>query len=368
MKRNAFINVIAAAAVIVAATTGQGWAKMIFARNSDHFLPASSLPALAITISQGAENVYLSLAMSADNQVILLEDTVIDELTNAAEVFPEKAREDGSYHILDFTRDELQQLSLLSSVPTALSPAPRIGITTLEEALSLIRVMQDNLGRKIGIIGEIKNSWHYLHENRDISRAVIDICRRHGYTDGDSGFIIASYDPEELQRIQEELFDQAEIDLKILQLTEPNSGTQTRRFERGRWLPYNYDWLYTKFGLKAASTYTDIISLSPDFLVSETGDLLNQQYIEDAHILGMSVVVSSIDQYAGSLPSFSTSFKSLVDLYLFTAGADGLITEQDQLIRGFLESPSPENSSEEHDKTTIELLLENLKKQQQPNN
>ena len=158
-----------------------------------------------------------------------------------------------------------------------------------------------------------------------------------------------------------------EIDLKILQLTEEKSGTETRRFERGRWLPYDYDWLYTKFGLKAASGYADMIMLMPDFLVGTSGDLLNQQYIEDAHLLGMTVLVQTLDHYAESLPSFSATFASLVELYLFTAGADGLITEKDALIREMLESRSAEKDSGGKNKTTIELLLENLKNQQQNN-
>ncbi len=367
MQSKTFFTAIAAAVFFVTMPAVQADAKMIIARSSDHFLPVSSLPALAITISRGAESVYLKLAMSADGQIVLLEDTSIAETTNGAEVFPEKIREDGSYHVMDFTLAELRQLSLFHDAPADLSPAPQVSISTLGEALDLVRVMQYRLGRKIEIIGEIKKSWQYQHENRDISRAVIDICRHYGYTTADSGFTVASYDPEELQRIHEDLFEQAKIDLKILQLTEEKSGTETRRFERGRWLPYDYDWLYTKFGLKAASAYADMILLMPDFLVDKSGDLLNQQYIEDAHILGMTVLIQSLDHYAESLPGFSTTFESLVELYLFTAGADGLVTTKDALIREMLESRSPENGSGGKNKTTIELLLENLKNQQQVN-
>ena len=367
MRSNTFAAAIAAAAIFVMMPAVQGWAKMIIARSSNHILPGSSLPALAITISRGAESVYLTLAMSADDQVVLLEDTSIKDITNAAEVFPEKIREDGSYQVMDFTLAELRRLSLFHPAPAELSPAPQVTISTFVEALDLVRAMQYRLGRKIEIIGEIKKSWQYQHENRDISRAVLDICRQYGYTTADSGFTVASFDPEELQRIHEDLFEQEKIDLKILQLTEERSGTETRRFERGRWLPYDYDWLYTKFGLKAASAYADMILLMPDFLVGQSGDLLNQQYIEDAHILGMTVLIQSLDQYAESLPAFSTTFESLVELYLFTAGADGLVTSRDALIREMLERRSPDMSSGGKNKNTIELLLENLKNQQQNN-
>ena len=365
MHSKSIIPTIAAAVLMVAITVSQGWAKMIIAQSSSRFLPGSSLPALAITVSAGAESVYLKLAMTADNQVVVLEDTAINEITNAAEIFPGKIRPDGSYHVMDFTLDELHQLSLFRDDSSGLFPSPKIGISTLDEALDVVRAMQHNLGRRIEVIGEIKKSWQYRHEDRDISRTVVDICRQYGYTAADSGFIIASYDPEELQRIHEELFSQAKVDLKILQLVEGNNGTETRRFELGKWLPYNYDWLYTKFGLKAASSYADMVALMPGYLVSESGDLLNQQYIEDAHLLGINVILQSIDHFAEPLPAFAASFESLVDLYLFTTGADGMITAKDQLVRGILANRSKENSSSEGTaKTTIEILLENLKKQQ----
>jgi glycerophosphoryl diester phosphodiesterase len=363
-----------ASVIIVFFAAGQCWAKMVIAKSSDHFLPGASLPALAITIAQGAEFVHLNLAMSADNQIIILGDTVLNEITNAAELFPDRSRKDGSYHVMDFTLEELQQLSLArtpgitpGTAPSDLVPLPQIRIATLNDALDLIKMMQHNLSRRIEIIAEIKKSWQYKHENRDISRAVIDICRQHGYTTDDSGLSIASYDPEELQRIHDELFAESAVDLKIFQLIEENSGVETQRFERGRWLHYNYDWLYTKFGIKAASAYADMISLRPDFLVSETGDLLHQEYVEDAHILGLKIIIHPIDYLAESLPAFSANLESFLEFCLFTAGADGLITEKDLAMREFIKKQSPEGSHGKEIKTTIELLLENLKREQQNN-
>lgn len=374
MKNVVYIRPVVISVLLFFSIAGHGWAKMVIARSSDHFLPASSLSALAISIARGAETVYLSLAMSADNQVILLGDTAVNELTNAAELFPEKIRDDGSYHVMDFTLAELQQLSLVSTSHTitdpprpALVPLPQIRLATLDDAFNLIKTMQNNLGRRIEIIAEIKKSWQYRHEARDISRTVIERCRQHGYTSHDSGIYLASYDPEELQRIDKELFAQLGVDLKIFQLIEKNSGSEIKRLERGRWLNYNYDWIYTKFGLKAVSTYADMLSLMPDFLVSETGDLLHQEYIEDAHLLGLKIIIHPIDQLAESLPPFAISFESLLEFCLFTAGADGLVTGKDLFVREFIKGQLPDSSNGKKNKTTIELLLENVKKQQQNN-
>ena len=371
MARSVSFITAAAAVIILFIAAGTCWAKLIIARGSDHFLPAASLPALAITIAQGAEIVHLNLAMSADNQIIILGDTALNQITNAAELFPDRIRKDGSYHVLDFTLEELQQLSLAKAplIPDTdrsdLVPLPHIGISTLGDAFNLIKVMQHNLGRRVEIIAEIKKSWQYKHENRDISRAVLDICSQHGYTTQESGLTLASYDPEELQRIHDELFAESAVDLNLFQLIEDNSGEQTQRFERGRWLHYNYDWLYTKFGLKAVSAYADMISLKPDFLASESGDLLHQEYIEDAHILGLKIIIDPVDHLAESPPAFSESFESFIEFCLFTAGADGLITQKERSMREFIKKRSAEGSQWNKNKTTIELLLENVKRQQQ---
>jgi len=370
VKNVDYLKVFIIAILLTVAGSGQSWAKMIIARSSNEFLPASSLSALAITIARGAEIVHLDLAMSADEKIILLGDTALDKLTNGAELFPEKRRADGSFHVMDFTLAELQQLSLTSPAasaeivqPTSTS-LPQIRIATLADAFNLIKTIENNLGRKIKIIAEIKKSWQYQHESRDISRTVVELCRTHGYASRDSGLYLASYDPEELQRIDKELFAELGVELKIFQLIEKNSGTETRRMERGRWLNYNYDWVYTKFGLKAVSTYADLISLRPDFLVSQTGDLLHQEYIEDAHILGLKIITYPIDQLAESLPPFVSSFDSLLEVCLFTAGADGLITEKDQFVREFINRQRGNASNGNTTKTTIELLLENVKQQQ----
>lgn len=346
---------------------------MVISTSSNRYLPEDSLSALAISIAQGAEAVHIKLTMSADMQIVVLGDTLVNDNTNAVEVYPEKIRKDGSLHVMDLTLQELQQLSLTSDqesppAQTGVVPSPRPGIrlTTLPDALGLIKTMESRLGRRIEIIAEIKKNWQYLHNNLDISRAVVQLCSQLGYTTKDSGLHIASYDSEELQRIHDQLFVEAGVDLSLLQLTENNSGQETMRFERGRWTHYNYDWLFTKFGLKAVSGYADMISLAPGFVISETGDLLHQEYIEDAHLLGLKIIISHIDQLAEASPDFESRFEVLLDSYLFTTGVDGIFTGNDQPARNFIEKKLQDSSGKQH-KTTIELLLENVKRQQQIN-
>ena len=342
------------------------WSKMIITRSTDQYLPGDSLPALAIALAQGAENVHLSLVMTADNQVVILSDTILNEITNAALIFPDKVRENGQFHAMDFTFEEMTQLSLLTPEPlrspTASLPPPHLPIATLGQALGMIRIMESKLDIRVGIVGEIRKSWQYLHERKDLSAAVISVFKEYGYTSADGSLILASYDPEELQRVHDSLLPAAGIDAQILQLTEDNSGQQTKRFERTRWIAYNYDWLFTKFGLKAVSGYADFIGIKPSFLRDVYGDLLNQEYVEDVHILGMKLLVHPLEMQSESSADTLLSFEQILESLLFTAGADGLITSDDRLTREFIHKRTQENKAGK--KTTIELLLENVKKQQ----
>ena len=359
---------VATAAILCLFISTTSWAKLVISGNNDQFLPAESLPALAITLSHGGDIIHLKLAMTGDDHVVLLRDTILDDITNVASVFPDKARTDGHFHVMDLTLAELQQLSLRTAEPiqsfssAATPPFPGIAIATLEEALGVIKTMEFNRGSSIGIVAEIKKSWQYLHEQKDISRTVINVFQQYGYSSQTSNLILASYDPEELKRIHDSLMPAAGIDLKLLQLTEDNTGHQTRRFELGRWQPYSYDWIFTKFGIKAVSGYADMIAIKPEFLLGPNGDLLRQDYVEDIHILGMQIIVNPFDPLAESYLLETSSVESLAETLLFTAGADGLITHFDQEIKDFLERRKNQDPSQR--KTTIELLLENVKKQQ----
>ena len=99
-------------------------------------LPAGSLLGLALALERGGTSLWLDLVLTADDQVVLLSDTRIDNVTDVKTVFPERSRPDGSYYSFDFTLDELHQLSLTPTavpepMPLALS-RPQLPITALD--------------------------------------------------------------------------------------------------------------------------------------------------------------------------------------------------------------------------------------------
>ncbi len=105
----------------IMAQTGTGvatdQAKWIISSGSTANLPSGSMLSLVLALERGAEAVWLDLVLSKDNQIVLLADTRIDQLTDVKEIYPDRSRPDGSYYSFDFTLEELRGLSHLPAAP-----------------------------------------------------------------------------------------------------------------------------------------------------------------------------------------------------------------------------------------------------------
>ena len=76
----------------------------------------------------------------------------------------------------------------------------------------------------------------------------------------------------------------------------------------------------------------------------------------------MKLLVHPLEMQSESSADTLLSFEQTLESLLFTAGADGVITSDDGLTRDFIFKRTQDNKAGK--KTTIELLLENVKKQQ----
>ncbi|KAB2431115.1 glycerophosphodiester phosphodiesterase, partial [Enterobacter hormaechei] len=74
------------------------------------YLPAHTLPAKAMAYAQGADYLEQDLVMTKDDQLVVLHDHYLDRVTDVAERFPDRAREDGRYYAIDFTLAEIRSL------------------------------------------------------------------------------------------------------------------------------------------------------------------------------------------------------------------------------------------------------------------
>jgi glycerophosphoryl diester phosphodiesterase len=234
-------------------------------RGASGYLPEHTIAAKAYAHALGADYIEQDLVLSKDDVPVVLHDIHLDTTTDVAKRFPDRKRADGRYYALDFTVAELKQLSVTErfNVKTGQQVYPRrfplgrstFQISTLEEELQLIEGLNRATGRKTGIYPELKQpAWH-RGQGRDISRVVVPILNRHGYTTKADACYLQCFELSEVKRLREEIGWQGRLVMLIAGGRKGEDGT-------------DYEELCTAAGLRALAKVADGIGPSVGRLVT----------------------------------------------------------------------------------------------------
>lgn len=183
-------------------------------RGASGYLPEHTLPSTALAHAQQPDYIEQDVVLSRDGVPIVLHDIHLDTVTNVEAVFPDRAREDGRYYVIDFTLSELRQLQVHERENAAGRPifpgrfrASNVGfrIATLAEHIALIQALNRLRKTAIGFYVEIKSpAWHKAQQ-QDISRIVLDELAQLHLTAPSARLIIQCFDLTEIRRIRNEL-------------------------------------------------------------------------------------------------------------------------------------------------------------------
>ena len=324
-------------------------------------LPASSLLGLALALERGSSRLWVELVLTADDQVVLLSDTRIDQLTDVKTMFPERSRADGSFYSFDFTLDELQQLSLTSTVgpelPLALSRS-HLAIVALDDFLRVVDLVSGESDTLPTLFFVLKHGWRHQQEGKDLGAEVLEALNNYQATAGTASLIIGSYDPEELQQLAESAGSGASDMIGFMQLIGTDDGREVQRLEFGTYQPYSYDLLFTRFGLKAVSDYTTTIGMDPEAIFDASGALIHPTFLDDARTLGLRVVCSRTDSLSEQFFNLGPGREALFEHLLFTIGFDGIVTSEDRRARSWLKNLEPTDGNEQTQ--IIERLIDQI--------
>jgi glycerophosphoryl diester phosphodiesterase len=329
-------------------------------------LPPGSLVSLAVTLEKKIEAIKLDLVLSGDDQVMVLPDPRINAETNVAQHFSDRSREDGSYYSVDFSRAELKELAHRTNDTAATFPGTPVGFTpefpviALDEALGYIDLVHAELAQRPVVICELRKGWEHRREGKDLAGAVYALLQDYLRRSGRAELYLASYDPDELQRLSA-IRDPGDTAIKFIQLIGSNDGAEVKTFEFGQYQPFNYDLLFTKFGLKAVSTYAAAIGLQPQTILYPSGTVTRPQYLDDAHTLGMEVIlygeVSGL-QFDAAAPTRPTTILE----HLFDGvGFDAVVSDDAELIEGWQQGRSEPNRTGDQ-QSAIERLIEQIER------
>lgn len=313
--------------------------KLVIAhRGASGYLPEHTLAAKAMAYAQGADYIEQDLVMTKDDQLVVLHDHLLDTVSNVRQVFPGRARDDGRFYVIDFTLDEVQQLSVVERFQWENSVASPVfknrfpldkssfRIHTFNDEIELIQGLNVSTGRSVGLYPEIKSPAFHREEGKDIAAAVLNALQAYGYTKLTDKIYLQCFDPHELLRIHDVLMPAMNMALPLVQLL----GTSPR-----------FESILNEVGMVRVSAYAVGIGPSIDLLVepdSSPSDLRVSNLVEWAHAAGLQVHPYTFRRDAGQIPSYATDFEDLLRIFLDQLGVDGVFTDFPDLVVRFIES------------------------------
>jgi len=291
-------------------------------RGASGYLPEHTLAAKAMAYAMNPDFLEQDLVLSKDNVPIVIHDIHLETVTDVAQKFSDRNREDGRFYVIDFTFEELKQLNVSERFDAKTDEAvfkdrfplwkSKFKLHSLQEEIELIQGLNKSTGNNIGIYPEIKDPEFHNVEGKDISSIVLKILLDYGYSTKKDNCILQCFDATELKRIRLRL----KSELFLVQLIEFEEDEQH---------------------LKEYASYADGLGPWYKRMLKEKDEQGNWQMttlVKEAHALGM--VVHAYTFRADDLDEF-TSFDELLDVGFNTLELDGVFTDFPDKAVSFLE-------------------------------
>ncbi|NJB81467.1 glycerophosphodiester phosphodiesterase [Wenyingzhuangia aestuarii] len=195
-------------------------------RGASGYLPEHTLPAKALAYGMFPDFIEQDVVLSKDNVAVVIHDIHLETTTNVANVYPDRARKDGKFYVVDFTWEELSTLNVSERFNIKTKQAvykdrfpihtSHFKLHTLADEIELIQGLNKSMHKNVGIYVEIKEPQFHRNEGKDISEIVLTILADYGYISVKDNCMLQCFDAVELQRIREEY----KSDLFLVQLLE----------------------------------------------------------------------------------------------------------------------------------------------------
>jgi len=290
-------------------------------RGASGYLPEHTIASKAVAHAMNADYIEQDIVLSKDDIPIVIHDILLDDVTNVSEKYPNRKREDGKYYVIDFTFEELKTLEVterfdsktgLQIYPTRFPKGTSsFRLHSLQDEIELIQGLNKSSGKDIGIYPEIKKPKFHNENGKDISKIVLDILTKYGYSTKDDQCILQCFDAQELERIRNELKSKLFL-VQLMEFPEQN----------------NLLAFYASYADGIGPWYKHLISSKTTSGFSFTS------LVEEAHKLDL--VVHPYTFREDSLDDFD-SFKQMIDVIIHQAGADGGFTDFPDKMKEILE-------------------------------
>lgn len=294
-------------------------------RGASGYLPEHTLSAAALAYGMGADFIEQDIVLSKDDCPIVLHDIHLDQVTNVAEIFPQRNRDDGHWYVRDFELLELKQLEVHErgnsdgSGPVFPQRFPyergHFQIPTLQEEIDLIQGLNHSTGRNVGLYTEIKKpDWHNK-EGAEITLHTLDVLKQNNYEAESDNIFLQCFDSTELKRIRNDFKSK----LPLIQLIGKNSWNES---------PDDFRKMSTDRGCKNIAQYA--VGIGPTMDLFYTASIVNNsvsptnlmQYAKNHNLL-----VHPFTFRADSVPLSFRSYEEMIRWFVTDLKVDGLFTD-----------------------------------------
>jgi glycerophosphoryl diester phosphodiesterase len=285
-------------------------------RGASAYLPEHSLPAKALAYGMGADFLEQDVVASRDGHLMVLHDLILDDVSDVARKFPNRARADNHFYCIDLDLDEIRTLNFGERLDPATGKlrfpgrfprgARNFSPVTLREEIHFVQGLNQATGRRVGIYPELKHAGWHREQGIDIADGVLKLLDQFGYLAGGGDPVyLQCFDPEELKRVRQI----AGPDLPLIQLLD--SKTEVT------------DELLREITEYAAGIGPSIKLIyrgnDPD------GRPQTRNLVEVAHDRGLAVHPYTFR--ADDLPAGMENFDDLLELFICKLEVDGVFTD-----------------------------------------
>ncbi len=262
--------------------------QIIAHRGASGYRPENTAIAMSLAHAQGADWLECDVVLTRDGEVLVLHDVELDLLTDVAARFPDRARSDGRYYVIDFSLEEIRTLRsgerrVLSTGQPAyagrfeIPPEPQ-PLMTLEEFVQLVQQLNARANRQAGLCVELKQPLYHERAGVDLVAPTVEILTRHGFNTPEARCMLLSFEPTVLKQLRQERHWRG----GLLQLIGPPEWGES---------DCDYARLLTPEGLAEIATYAEwvgahlphVVALAPGVPPRSTG------FVEAAHACGLNV-------------------------------------------------------------------------------
>ena len=307
-----------APAAIVTPDQTQNVPVVIAHRGASGYLPEHTTEGVVLAHAMLADYIEQDVVLSKDGVPVVFHDLILDDLTNAATVFPERKRANGHWYAMDFALEELRTLTVTER-RTPSRPWKDKGnrfplesgsfrISTLAEHLQLIQGLNRTRPNQAGVYVELKGPAEHRAAGLDISKAVLEVLTQYGYDAADDHIYLQCFDEAEVRRLRKELKTQ----LLIIQLlSQPADAAK----------------------LKTIAEVADGVGVPLSHVITgknQDGTPQLTELVRNAHANALQVHVWTFRTDA--LPEFAGSAAEYLEWLVVAAGVDGIFADQPDVV------------------------------------